>query len=326
MWGDFKSCFGWKSSAFLIEWRGQSKTSLLTISRNLMYGFSFVYIPWGPQLPAGFPAENRAVALSELAKKLNPLFLQKPVFLRFDPPWYHEDGAFFSDDEQASFLSAGLKRAAASIQPPDTVIVNLNAPIEKILAEMKPKWRYNISLAQKKNVIVKSAGTEELEKFYYMLKETALRDGILIHSFIYYKTLFEKCEKYQNLTLRLYTASHEGETIASIIVLFYGKYATYLYGASSDKKRNLMPAYALQWKAIQDAKEAGCLYYDFFGIPPYDNPNHPMAGLYRFKTGFGGQIIHRPGCWDYPYKTFFYTLFNFAENLRKKLRDRKKKR
>jgi lipid II:glycine glycyltransferase (peptidoglycan interpeptide bridge formation enzyme) len=51
-----------------------------------------------------------------------------------------------------------------------------------------------------------------------------------------------------------------------------------------------------------------------------------MAGLYRFKTGFGGQSIHRSGCWDYPYKTFAYNLFNFAESLRKKLRDSKKKR
>jgi len=76
---------------------------------------------------------------------------------------------------------------------------------------------------------------------------------------------------------------------------------------------------------MQDAKEAGCRFYDLFGIPPNDDPDHPMAGLYRFKTGFGGRIIHRPGSWDYPYKKAVYALFNFAEALRKKLRDRKKK-
>jgi lipid II:glycine glycyltransferase (peptidoglycan interpeptide bridge formation enzyme) len=77
---------------------------------------------------------------------------------------------------------------------------------------------------------------------------------------------------------------------------------------------------------MQDAKEAGCVNYDLFGIPPDDNPNHPMAGLYRFKTGFGGKIIHRPGSWDYPCKKIVYGLFNVAEGVRKKLRDRKKKR
>jgi lipid II:glycine glycyltransferase (peptidoglycan interpeptide bridge formation enzyme) len=326
MWGEFKSRFGWKPRAFLIEWKDNGTIPMLSISRNLAPGFSFVYVPWGPQLPSGFPPENRPKALSELAVKIKP-FLQKPVFIRFDPPWYSEDGSYFSENDEASFLSAGLKKAAASIQPPDTVIVNLTAPAEKILEEMKPKWRYNILYAGKKNVIVKSEGVQGLETFYSLLKETSARDGILIHSFDYYKTLFEICGKYGNeLTLRLYTASHEGEVIASIIVLFRGRYATYLYGASSDKKRNMMPTYALQWKAMQDAKEAGCLFYDLFGIPPDDDPNHPMAGLYRFKTGFGGQIIHRPGCWDYPYKTFIYNLFNCAESFRKKLRDQKKKR
>jgi lipid II:glycine glycyltransferase (peptidoglycan interpeptide bridge formation enzyme) len=124
----------------------------------------------------------------------------------------------------------------------------------------------------------------------------------------------------------MYTANHENEPLAVIVVLFMGEIATYLYGASSNKKRNLMAAYALQWKVIQDAKEAGCLCYDLFGIPPNDDPSHPMAGLYRFKTGFGGQIIHRPGSWDFLYKPVIYKLFNTAEALRKWLRDRKKKK
>jgi lipid II:glycine glycyltransferase (peptidoglycan interpeptide bridge formation enzyme) len=124
----------------------------------------------------------------------------------------------------------------------------------------------------------------------------------------------------------LYIAKHEDDFIAAIIVLFRGKDATYLYGASSNNKRNLMAPYALQWKAMQDAKEAGCLNYDLFGIPPNDDPHHPMAGLYLFKTGFGGQIVHRPGSWDYPYKKMLYSLFNKAEAMRKKLHDLKKKR
>jgi lipid II:glycine glycyltransferase (peptidoglycan interpeptide bridge formation enzyme) len=127
------------------------------------------------------------------------------------------------------------------------------------------------------------------------------------------------------LKLCLYIASHDSDNLAAIIVLFYGKDATYLYGASSNNKRNLMAPYALQWKAIQDAKEMGCQYYDLFGIPPNDDPNHPMAGLYRFKTGFGGKIVHRPGSWDYPYKPFIYTLFNIAEALRKRLLNLRKK-
>jgi len=326
MWGEFKSRFGWNAASFLID-LGHEKQPLLTLSRRLAPGFSFTYVPWGPQLPNDFPADGRVQALAELAVKLKPFLARNCAFIRFDPPWFIEENAALQNENDA-LLSAGFKRAASAIQPPDTVIVDLHASCEEILAAMKPKCRYNISLAGKKGVQVNTGGALELEIFYSLLKETAERDGIAIHSFDYYKTLFEICEQRnkngENLTLRLYTACHEEQTLAAIVVLFRAQYATYLYGASSGKERNLMAPYALQWKAMRDAKEAGCLYYDLFGIPPNENPNHPMAGLYRFKTGFGGQIIHRSGSWDYPYKPPIYRLFSIAESLRKKLRDRRK--
>ena len=341
MWGEFKSRFGWTAEAFLIDW-AREKSPLLALSRRLAPGFSFAYVPWGPVLPIDFPADGRVKALAELAAELKPFLARNTAFIRFDPPWYAlhtehmehtgyaQEGEVSLNDEAASLTCAGFRRAAATVQPPDTVIINLEPSCEEILAAMKPKWRYNISLSEKKGVQVNIGGAQELEIFYSLLRETAARDGIAIHGIGYYKTLFEICaERNQNgrdPTLRLYTARHEGDTLAAIVILFYGKTATYLYGASSNIKRNLMPPYALQWRAMQDAKEAGCLYYDLFGIPPDDNPNHPMAGLYRFKTGFGGRIIHRSGSWDYPYKPAVYNLFNIAEAMRKKLRDRKKKR
>jgi lipid II:glycine glycyltransferase (peptidoglycan interpeptide bridge formation enzyme) len=77
---------------------------------------------------------------------------------------------------------------------------------------------------------------------------------------------------------------------------------------------------------MREAKAFGCTEYDLFGIPPDENPDHPMAGLYLFKTGFGGKIIHRPGSWDYPCNPVLYALFCAAERLRKKIRDRRKHR
>ena len=330
MWGEFKSRFGWKSSAFLVEWEGQGNGQLLVLSRRIAPGFSFAYVPWGPELPQGFPEEFKPGAIAELSAKLKHFLARNTIFIRFDPPWFFSDNAEAREKIRESdklFFTAGFKKAAASVQPPDTVIINLDLSCEEILSAMKSKWRYNISLSGKKGVQVKTAGITELESFYDLLKETAARDGIAIHSFDYYKTLFDICEKRSSETsLRLYTASHEGNTLAAIVVLFRLNYATYLYGASSGLKRNLMAPYALQWKAMQDAKEAGCRFFDLFGIPPDDNPNHPMAGLYLFKTGFGGEIIHRPGSRDYVYKPAFYSLFRTAEALLKKMRDFKKKR
>jgi lipid II:glycine glycyltransferase (peptidoglycan interpeptide bridge formation enzyme) len=226
-------------------------------------------------------------------------------------------------------LPAPFKRAAADIQPPDTVLIDLTLSPQDILAAMKSKWRYNITLAGKHNVTVSNNGEQDIDIFYRLLAETAERDGLAIHSIEYYRALFAECQNSgaaMSPRLHLYTARHEGDTLAAIVTLFRGKQAVYLYGASANVKRNLMAPYALQWKAMQDAREYGCTQYDLFGIPPDENPHHPMAGLYRFKTGFGGRIIHRPGSWDYPCKPALYALFSGAEHLRKKARDRRKRR
>ncbi|MDR2542847.1 MAG: peptidoglycan bridge formation glycyltransferase FemA/FemB family protein [Treponema sp.] len=327
MWGEFKSRFGWTAKTFLIDWsldEVQEKTPLLVLCRRLTPGFSFAYVPWGPELPASFPDEAKPKIIAALAKNLKKFLTPNTVFVRFEPPWIVN---VENNVNSSLFLAAGLKQTAITVQAPDTVIVDLSPSCGEILLAMKPKWRYNISLAVKKDVQVNTGTIQELDVFYELLKETAIRDGIAIHNFSYYKTLFELCQKQNNdkLQIRLYIANHDDDVLAAIIVLFRGKEATYLYGASSNKKRNLMAPYALQWKVMQDAKEAGCLNYDLFGIPPNDDPNHPMAGLYRFKTGFGGKIIHRPGAWDFPYKSFFYTLFKVAEKVRKRLLNRKKK-
>ena len=331
MWGEFKSRFGWVTKAFLVEWQQNDSTEtfpLLVLSRQLAPAFGFTYIPWGPQLPLSFSPDERPTALAQLAQKLKPFLPYNIVFVRFEPPWFVSKEEVESRKEEKRFGTVGFKHSAATVQPPDTVLINLEASSKEILTQMKSKWRYNISLAGKKGVLVKTATIDELDKFYALLSETAKRDGIAVHSFIYYKTLFELCNQsnihQNNMQLRLYLASHEDDILAAIVVLFRGKDATYLYGASSNIKRNLMAPYALQWKAMLDVKEIGCKNYDLFGIPPNDDPAHPMAGLYLFKTGFGGQIVHRPGTWDYPYKPLFYTLFNIAEKLRKKLMNRKK--
>jgi lipid II:glycine glycyltransferase (peptidoglycan interpeptide bridge formation enzyme) len=309
MWGRFKARFEWTAHAFVVDWDPGGASPLLALSRRIAPCLSMAYIPWGPELPAEVPPP---AAITELARALRPL-LPRVAFIRFDPPWFTPDPTPFS-------FPAPFKRAAADIQPPDTVLVDLTPPPEDILAAMKPKWRYNIGLAKKHGVAVTQRGEQGIDMFYRLLTETAERDGIAVHSIEYYRTLFTECRD-----LRLYIAEHEGDVVAAIVVLLRGKQATYLYGASANIKRNVMAPYALQWKAMQDAREYGCTVYDLFGIPPTEDPHHPMAGLYRFKTGFGGRIIHRPGSWDYPCRPVLYALFSGMERLRKKIRDRRKR-
>ncbi|MDR3167477.1 MAG: peptidoglycan bridge formation glycyltransferase FemA/FemB family protein [Treponema sp.] len=328
-WGSFKARFGWNARGFLAEWGEWDALPLLVIRRRLAPGISFAYIPWGPELPEGFPQDKtpRNRALEELVRALRSFLPKDTAFIRIDPPWYTE-GA----DTPPPPVFKPLIRAGADVQPPDTVLVDLSPPEDEILRRMKPKGRYNIRLATKKGVKIRRADEGGLESFYTLLQETSKRDGIAIHGIDYYRVLFAHCRDYpsggQELPkgpdIRLYLAEEGRDVLAAVIILIRGKNAVYLYGASSDQKRNFMAPYALQWKAMVDAKAAGCVEYDLFGIPPREDPRHPMAGLYRFKTSFGGWIIHRPGSWDYAYKPLAAGLFIRAERLRKKTRDIKK--
>lgn len=50
-----------------------------------------------------------------------------------------------------------------------------------------------------------------------------------------------------------------------------------------------------------------------FGIAPNADASHPMYGLYKFKQGFGGEIYHQLGCWDYPLDEERYQCFAARE-------------
>lgn len=331
-WTGFKALHEWKSLYFLDE----NRRLLSVLVRPFSRIASIAYIPLGPDFACADPVEQGRV-LSEYADALKPFLPPNTMFVRFDPPWEtRTPNASSGGDESDTAPKAEqfppsipkpATRAPAAIQPPDTVMLDLTLPPETLLSQMKPKWRYNVKLGEKKGVTIRylegeRGATEGLDIFYGLYLETAKRDGIAIHSKSYYAELINRAETYASsafdkpVSVRVYLAEHEGSALASIITLFCGDEAVYLYGASSNEKRNLMPAYSLQWRAIQEATSFGCKTYDFYGIPPTDDPSHPMHGLYRFKTGFGGDIVHRTGSWDIPVKRARYAAYRLAERLR----------
>jgi len=316
-WAVFKSRFGWQPHAFLF-----GEAPLLLLERKLPGGYSLLYAPH----PFDPDREALSGAWGGFCDALKTLFPRKRICVRFDLPW-DIDGKPAGTMLDTWGLN-GLVKASMDIQPPSTVIVPLEGTEEEQLAAMKGKTRYNIRLAFRKGVETRLEGPEFIGAWYELYRETAARDRISIHSPDYYRQLFLTAERMDTGApdLRIITASHEGDLLASIIVGLYGSRATYLYGASSNNKRNLMASYAAQWTALKLARDEGCGTYDLFGIPPADDPGHPMHGLYRFKTGFGGKVLHRPGAWDLPLSGTVYPLYRRAEYLRnyyfKKLKKR----
>jgi lipid II:glycine glycyltransferase (peptidoglycan interpeptide bridge formation enzyme) len=320
-WCRFKEGFGWKPFAFrsrLREIGREWEFPLYVQVREVAPSFHLAYIPHGPEDPAQ-AGWNRSQVLELLAEELHRVLPRYCRVLRFDFPWEDESFSEATCSERARSKPApSFCKAPLDVQPPDTVLLDLSLGEEELLEGMKPKTRYNVRLAERKGVRVKTGGTGDIEKWYSLYEGTAQRDRIGIHPYRYYKRLFELSETYEGFApkLNLLLAYVEDTLVSGIIVAVYKDQGVYLYGASSNAYRNYMASYCLQWEGIRWANAQGALQYDLYGIPPRDDPHHPMHGLYRFKTGFGGRIVHRPGSWDYPFSKSMYLLYRKAEGLR----------
>lgn len=161
-----------------------------------------------------------------------------------------------------------FRRAHAHYQPEYTNMVDLSLSEAEILAQMKPKGRYNIHLAEKKGIKIMSClkASDAADIFYNLFQETTHRDKFSGHD----KTFYENVLKIggESGIAKLYIAYLSTTPIVAIIVTSFGDRATYFYGASSNAHRNLMAPYLLQWTAMLDAKKEGKKWYDLFGIAP----------------------------------------------------------
>ncbi len=342
-WAEFKGNHGWKPYYFTyqngilnedqeycsVPAEGQIKFALLlrTFSLLELKKLSIAYIPLAPNFPGldQNKSEEYFLNIESITRDLKKFLPQNTICIRYDIPF-----DFYSPDERDNFNKDAINylkskksiisKTAVDIQPPDTTILDLSKSEDQLLADMKTKWRYNVKLAERKGVQIEcftkdNAGWENaLDIFYQLFEITGKRDGISPHAKSYYKDLLCRNSS-ENIQVRLYLSKHENDYLAGIITLFSNNDAVYLYGASNNIKRNLMSTYFLQWQAIKDAKKFGSRTYDFYGMPPREDPNHPMHGLYLFKTGFGGQNIHRPGSYDAKLNST-YNLYVIAEKFR----------
>lgn len=289
------------------------------------------YVPYGPTLKPG--DENIGPFLEELSESLRGWLPHNCIMLRYDLLWeslWAKDDFHFDDRgnwmgppetlKQEFRLNCetrkwNLRKATTNILPSDTLFIDLNKDTDRLLKEMKPKTRYNLRLSLRKGVRVRKADRDEFDAWYSLYRETCLRNKVRFCGRKYFETVLGTaagCTK-SPAEVELLFAEIDDRPLAGMFLAFSNNRATYLYGASSSTDRNYMASYALQWEAICRAKNYGCTEYDMFGIAPYPSPSHPLYGLYRFKTGFGGRIFHRMGCWDYPFAPDKYAMFRATE-------------
>jgi lipid II:glycine glycyltransferase (peptidoglycan interpeptide bridge formation enzyme) len=181
-------------------------------------------------------------------------------------------------------------------------------------------------LAERKGVTIRrGTTTADMACFYELSRITAVRDGFAIHSADYYAAALDA---FPEDCRALLLAEYQGQPLAGLMVFRWQDRAYYLYGASTDDHRDKMPTYLLQWEAMRWAKSSGCQSYDLYGIPntppetleaEFLNRRDGLWGVYRFKRGFGGEVVRSIGAFDFvpkaqPYKWLIYTaLTRFVE-------------
>ena len=188
---------------------------------------------------------------------------------------------------------------------------------EEIFAGFHSKTRYNVRLATKKGVVVKEGTREDLKDFHKIMVETGARDGFIIRPLSYFEKMYDEMAPEH---MKLLMAYYEGKPISGVIPIMYGNKTWYLYGASSNEHRNLMPNYLLQWEMIKMAIARNDDVYDFRGVSGVVDENHPQYGLYRFKKGFGATFTEFIGEVYIPFKPLTYSIYKFSEKAFRNIR------
>ena len=216
---------------------------------------------------------------------------------------------------QLSLDNRGWRFSDDQIQFGNTVLVDLSASEDEILARMKQKTRYNIRLAGRKGVTMRVGASDDWAMLYKMYAETSVRDGFAIRDEEYYLTVWQN---FQPSNLQPVTktpacepliAEVDGEAVAAIFVFYFAERAYYVYGMSTTLHRNQMPTYLLQWEAMKRAKSRGCAVYDLWGAPEIFDESDSLWGVFRFKQGLGGEVVRTLGAWDYAPNSLLYGLY-----------------
>lgn len=272
---------------------------------KLPFGWQYAFCPKGPIIKIS-KSECQISQIMELLA--DHLKRKKCIFFRFEPV--------------ESVVVSKLIKKVKDINPRATMILDLRQTPDELLGRMHQKTRYNINLAQKKDLRVTDDKNADL--FMDLMKRTAKRDKFRLHEERHYHEII-----FSPLTHQL-TVYFESKPIATAVFAGFGDTFTYVFGASDYEHRSLMAPYLVQWEGIKMGQRYGYKFYDFFGVAPMivnskqtkdnskqENENysfdskHQYAGVTRFKQGFGGEYFETPGTFDLvitPWKFKFYRI------------------
>ena len=314
LWGKQKPMWQWDAIAVRGE-DGAIRGSLAVMTRKVPgIGRTLMYGCRGPV--CDLDDRETFSQLLDGAKALAKKY--KSYVIKIDPDVPSSNTAFSSMLQSFGFRAKEGGKNFEAIQPRYVFRLNVEGKTEEeLLANFHQKWRYNIRLAERKGVTVRICGKEMVPAFSDLMLTTGVRDGFVTRKPEYVAAMLDNLGEHA----RLYMAFDPNDTpIAGTLAIHYGDKVWYLYGASSNEHRNLMPNYLLQWRMIQWAVETNCRIYDFRGVSGDVSEDNPLYGLFRFKQGFGGDFTEFVGEMDLVLSPVIYWAVEHGTSVFKELR------
>lgn len=311
-WGVLKGAYGWGAARFALSDGTTIRAGAQVLFRALPLRLgTMAYLSMGPYVDEPEVWPQFWAALDGPARRHGAAFLK----------W--EPGIYRPGESPPDFARWGFHESPQTVQPPRTILIDISRDEEAILAGMNQGTRRKIRQSLKGDVRYYEGTRADVATFTAMMQTTGTRNDFGVHEPAYYEKAYELFVPSGDAALIL--AEHESDPLAGIMVFATGETAWYLYGASSNTKRNLMAAYGVQWRAIQWARARGCTVYDMWGVPDADTDtleaqfqerSDGLWGVYGFKRGWGGEIVRSVGAWDKVYNPLVYNAYRLALRLR----------
>ena len=308
-WAKIKS--NWKNDIILVR-NKENKIigSISILTRKIPLFGNLMYAPRGPICDI----HDRNV-LSKLTDGIKELGKEYKAFtFKFEPDVIVQDEEFKKIMIELGYtIKNKEKNFDEEIQPKKVFRLSLKGKTEdEIFQGFHSKHRNMVRAAIKRGAEVRVGTRSDLPTFQKIMEETGERDSFIIRKLDYFEKIYDTLgEKH----IKLLMAYHEDKPIAGTLIAIYGNKAWYMYAASSNEDRELMPNYLLQWELIKMLLAMKIEIYDFRGI----GGAHENEGLYRFKSRFGGEFIEFFELYKH-FSKIRYTLYVKSEKLFKKLR------
>ncbi|MGJ9406064.1 lipid II:glycine glycyltransferase FemX [Nesterenkonia aurantiaca] len=253
---------------------------------------------------------RRALAAGENTsiEELDPLEID-PAGAAQAEKWQRELRALgFKAPAPSTDFEAGQPQFQARIPLTDDAGAVL--PIEDVLARMDQSSRRQTKKSTRSELEVSVGGESDLAAWHALYSETADRDDFTGRPLSYFQDMYRELNASPLSECTLYLAHFQDQLLAAAIYVRQGQFAWYVYGASSSEERKRYAPRALQLRQIEDSLAAGCRWYDLGGLSPSLDPEYPLAGLTRFKTTMGADVVQTLGEWDYPVNPLLAKAFN----------------